>query len=638
MNIQTGALQATTGSFRQDLEGLRGVCVAAVVLFHAFPATVPGGFVGVDVFFVLSGFLITRLMLDEAETHGHVDLLAFWCRRIRRILPVASLTIVAIALGAWMIPAVDAREIGRSLLAASLFALNLQRAADRMEYLAAADESDPVLHFWSLGVEEQFYAVWPLLVAALIGMRGRASVAALAVLTVFLLFASLAVCLYLSVNDPVMAFFGTHARIWQLLTGAGIAILNPKRQASSGAAGNATGLAALAVLLASFLALNKNGYPGAWALIPTLAAALVICVGVDRKLISSALLSGSALRYLGRISFSLYLWHWPVLIFGALIFGRSAPALLAMIAVSIALSAATYHFFENPIRRNRWLAASPKRTLALGAALVSLTVACALFVRNFGPDLVPLGDGTFISAEAIKQDRPGIYADRCLLRIKDTRYGECAFGSRSASRTVVLFGDSHAANWFTPINAAAEHEGWRLLVRVKAACRPSDVPQRLTNGNPYPACKEWRDAVMAEIESLKPELVIVGSISGNLPIEGETRVVSRLAAAAGQVVLMRDTPFLPEAPATCLRRTGDPRKCEWPISLDKSLFPVTPADSLQPNVRILDLNERICEGGLCRAVAGRAVTYFDRHHLTNSFTTRFTDDFAAILKASPDRE
>ncbi|WP_072396849.1 acyltransferase family protein [Hyphomicrobium sp. CS1GBMeth3] len=638
MNIQTGALQGTTRGFREDLEGLRGVCVAAVVLFHAFPDAVPGGFVGVDVFFVLSGFLITRLMLEEAAKQGRVNLLAFWCRRIRRILPVASLVIVAITVGAWMIPDADARDIGRSLLAASLFVFNLQRAADRAEYLAADDEYDPVLHYWSLGVEEQFYAAWPLLVAAALAFRGRTSAATLGMLTVALLLGSLATCLYLSVNDPVMAFFGTHARIWQLLVGGGVAMLDLRRIGSLGAASHIAGIAALALLLASFFALDREGYPGAWALIPTLAAAFAIHVGADRRLVSSAILSGPVLRYLGRISFSLYLWHWPVLVFGALLFGRALPELLAMMAVSVGLAAATYHLYENPIRRNRWLAASPERTLALGAALVALTVSCALLVRYFGPDQVPLGDGTFISADAIKQDRPAIYGDRCLLRITDTAYGDCAFGDRVSSKTVVLFGDSHAANWFTPVNAAAEREGWRLLVRVKAACKPSDVPQRLTNGNPYPACQEWRDAVLAEIESLKPELVVVGSMSSKLPVDGEARVIARLAAAASEVVLMRDTPYLPETPAACLKRTSDALRCLWPVPQRKQSFPATPAADLQPNVRVLDLNERICEGGVCKAVVGRSVTFFDKHHLTSSFATRFTDDFAAILKVSSSRD
>ncbi|NJO33500.1 MAG: hypothetical protein HC869_10485 [Rhodospirillales bacterium] len=218
----------------------------------------------------------------------------------------------------------------------------------------------------------------------------------------------------------------------------------------------------------------------------------------------------------------------------------------------------------------------------------------------------------------------------------DVDYPACAYGSPSAARTVVLFGDSHAGNWFEPLDRAAKADGWRLLVRIKASCRPIDAEQIVAEGGherPYTECKAWREVVLAEIDRLAPDLIVVAGTGHAFPVDAERRVLARLAAAAQRVVIMRDTVWFPQEAVACLRKTGDPARCEWPLAdtLPPNDFPRTPQTDLPPRARVLDLRHRICPDGRCRAVLDGRIVMFDSHHLTASFSRMLTGDFRAVL-------
>ncbi|NJO33498.1 MAG: acyltransferase [Rhodospirillales bacterium] len=302
------------GTFRADIEGLRAVCVIAVVLYHAFPNWLRGGFIGVDIFFVISGYLITGLLLHEIQQTGGIDVLRFWGRRIRRILPAATFVLCCIAALALVFPALDTRALSRHILAAAFFFHNVRQGWEAVDYLGAAHHDNPLLHYWSLSVEEQFYALWPLvLLGACVLFRSESRQRTFVVLIAALWVASFAHSVYLTHTSPVWAFFDPFSRSWQLLSGAFLAAAEPlTRQSGGSRLGGALGYACLAALVASFAAIsNRQPYPGLIAAIPTLAATLLIHANAGRQTGAAAILGHPALRYIGRISFSWYLWHWP---------------------------------------------------------------------------------------------------------------------------------------------------------------------------------------------------------------------------------------------------------------------------------------------------------------------------------------
>lgn len=624
--------------FRPDIEGLRGVSVAAVVAFHCFPAGVPGGFVGVDVFFVISGFLITGLLANEFKCSGNVDLAAFWGRRIRRILPAATLVLCVTSVLICFLPAIDAREAGKNVLAAALFFLNFRQAGEAVDYLADDEADNPVLHYWSLAVEEQFYVAWPLLLVALFYWSSRngfsRSGSSVATIIVVLLVASFSYGAFLTFTDAPYAFFSTFSRSWQFLAGALAALLAHKSRGGLDTLRDGLSLACVSVLAASFLLIDKTTpYPGFAALAPTGAAALLIYLNTGRRSLGARAVAMPPLRYLGRISYSLYLWHWPLLVVGKAQFGESTTVTLAVVLLSVLLAAATYVAVENPVRNSRKLAGSMRHVFALGAGLVILGSGFGLGLRKFGPDFVLIGPGAYASAQAIKYDRPEIYEDKCLLRHKHVEYEACAYGDLDATKTVVLFGDSHAANWYPPVRKAASEAGWRLIVRAKVSCVPVEAVQYRDRNRTYSECEEWRKLVLSEIATTKPDLIIVAGTSHGFSADSEKPVLATLAASAPTIV-MRDTPHLPESPVKCLRRTGSPSACTWEIDkLPGRGYPKTDLSQLPPNARLLDLNDRICPQGICHAVADGTVTMTDNHHLTATFATSFSDVFAAILRA-----
>lgn len=653
---------ATAPAFRGDVEGLRAFCVLAVVLYHVSPEALPGGFLGVDMFFVISGFVITRLLIADHCAHGRIRLLAFWERRIRRILPVAVLVLATTALAILAFPILDARTLARDLMAAALFYHNIRQMSRAVDYLGAPPETNPTLHYWSLAVEEQFYLLWPLVLTAVLWlaarslgkrwMAGVASSMALMAAGFFL------VCVWLAAHDPAVAFFHPAARAWQLIAGACIACLEPGLRGMPRARANVMALAA-ATAIAWVLTSAPFGhnYPGVWSAVPTLSTAALIaaCGGTSPTAVGKAL-ALPVLRFFGRISFSLYLWHWPVLVFARVGWGDSLAVGLGAVGVSVALAALSHYGVEQPVRtwhgrrlpdardierptdgaRRRW-----DRSLvpgyALGAALIAVGAAVSGAMRVTAPDQLSVGNGVLVSAATARRDRPAIY-DGCLARMADTALPSCAFGDVAAKRTVVLMGDSHAANWFEPLRDAAHAEGWRLLVRVKASCRPLLMAQTRAHAGreiPYPECGSFLAATLDELRndpSLR--LIVVGGSRHPFGRDIEAATFKKLAGIA-PVVVMHDTPWLPVSAIDCLRQNSADL-CVWPLDrlLAGTTFPQPDHGSLPDRVRIVDLNAQVCPGGRCTAAVDGWPMMFDSHHFTATFSRRFATDFVRQLRAA----
>ena len=379
-----GRAAPTTGDgFRPDLEGLRGVAILLVLLFHAGIPWAGGGFVGVDVFFVLSGFLITGLLLRERVRTGRIDLAAFYARRARRILPAAAVVLAAtLGLSLLILGPVDLKRVAGDAVACALFAGNLRFAANAMDYFTAAQTPSPFLHYWSLGVEEQFYLLWPaLLIVATRGGRPRLGAGiALGAATA----ASFVASFVLTDIAASWAFYSLPTRAWQLALGGLLAVTLVWQRRLPDRAVAIVGWAGLAAVVASLVVIDPSApYPGVAALLPTLGTAAVILSGA-RPGSPGALLVVRPLRFLGRISYSLYLIHWPLLVLPAagLPVGQALPIeeRIALALLAVGLAAASYRFVEEPIHRGRRIALPARSTLAVAGATIAATVVLAFGV------------------------------------------------------------------------------------------------------------------------------------------------------------------------------------------------------------------------------------------------------------------
>ena len=511
--------------FRPDIEGLRAVAIVLVVLGHV--GLVPGGYIGVDVFFVLSGFLITSLLLREVAAGGRISIRRSTpggrcaCCPRRRVVLLGTL----IATHVWLSPLLAGRTAGDAAAAAGYVA-NLVFAHRGTDYLASDAAPSPFQHFWSLAVEEQFYLVWPLLIIALRGRRGRLR----------LVLGSLAaVSLLLSATEThrsaPWAYFGTHTRAWELAVGALLALYPLVTRPIVGWAGLA------AILVAAFRYDDHTAYPGLYALLPVLGAAAVVAGG-------NRVLGAGPLTAVGRLSYGWYLWHWPVLIIGPAALGIAGTTVqkLALALAALGLAWLSLRLVEDPVRYSRVLRSRPRYGLALGAALctgVALASLGAYAVRptvpqgaaagelRLSPDrpdelaaairagaaLTELPANLRPSLAAAAADLPRVYADGCIAKAPAVRPASpCVYGELGSDRTMVLFGDSHAAQWFPALLRIALDRHWRLVSLTKSGCTAADATiwtdllQRA-----YTECDAWRRAAFARIGALRPALVVVSS-------------------------------------------------------------------------------------------------------------------------------
>ncbi|MEI7743810.1 MAG: acyltransferase, partial [Chloroflexota bacterium] len=394
--------------FRPDIEGLRGIAVLVVVLFHAWPGSLAGGFIGVDVFFVISGYLITGLLVRERRRTGGISLPAFYARRMRRLLPAACVALLATLIVAMaVVPPIDRPGVAEDAKAAVLSIANIRFAMAQGDYFATVSTPSPLLHYWSLALEEQFYLVWPALILFLTmgGRTGRSLTIAVGILTV----ASLVAGVVTSDLAPAWAFYSLPTRAWQLGVGA-LLVLGLDRSIARGRrSAGLLGWAGLAgIIVTAFVLDGTVAYPGWAAIGPTCAAAAVIAAGV-RGAGPGRLLAIPPLRFLGRISYSLYLWHWPILVLVPLAIGVEIdlPLGIGLIALSVLAAILSWRFIETPFRGRPVAAAQrPRRTVSLAlASILAIAVLATGISTPSGPvDTVAAAANARATAEASQDD------------------------------------------------------------------------------------------------------------------------------------------------------------------------------------------------------------------------------------------
>ncbi len=561
-------------AFRADIQGLRAVAILAVVAYHAHVSQVGGGFVGVDIFFVISGFLITSLLWREIRERGTVALGRFYGRRARRLLPSAAIVIVATVAGAavWL-PPLEARAVVTDGVTAAFYVANYRFAAAQTNYLQATTAS-PLQHFWSLGVEEQFYVLWPALLigVAIASRRARSSrPAALAVVAV-LAVTSFAFSDWLTGANQPWAFFSLPSRAWEFAAGGFVALAIPQLRRLPARLAVIGGWVGLGMVVWSVFGLSSTTpFPGVAALAPVVGTAVVIAAGCAETVGGPRVLLGTRpMQQLGRVSYTWYLWHWPLLILWPAATGHALTEAqgLGLAVASLVLAAGTTRLVEEPVRSWSWLAVR-RRSLALGAGLSLAAVAGSLLVdtslpslaghgvapvANFAPPpppstghagaggrgrpsalLVAARTETRLVNDAVTRsvgvqdvptnlepplasahvDEAPPFFDGCFDTFTDATVHPCVYGDTSVTssrHTVVLFGDSHATMWFPAVDDLANAHHDRLISLGKAVCPPADLSiYSPVLGRPYTECDQWRAAAIARIQQLHPAVVIVST-------------------------------------------------------------------------------------------------------------------------------
>ena len=530
--------RSVQSGFRPDIEGLRAVAVVAVVLFHAGLPGVGGGFVGVDVFFVISGFLITGLLWREVSSAGTVKLSRFYGARARRLLPASALVGVVTAIGsAVLLPPLQAHDVLEDGIYSALYVSNNHFAQENLSYFSPVRPPSPFQHYWSLGVEEQFYLVWPALIIGttllirLIRRRTKAEAPSKQTpyLVVLALVAAVSFALSLAATfvAPSVAFFSLPTRAWQLAAGGLVTLTAGQWRRLPARAAAIAGWAGLGVILLACTQLSSGTlYPGTAALLPVLGAVLVIGAGCATPAQGCGrVLAVAPMRAIGRISYSWYLWHWPVLLLAPPLLGHplGLGGRLATALISGGLAVLTVRFIEDPLRFAPAIRRSALASLALGGVATAVAVCVSVALIDWVPD--PIGHGPAAAPLTITASPPppgssidaydaavqnafaqvqaavaaaadlkavpsnlepplaraaaeykAEFYDGCQRNLLDAGQPECVTGDTSSATTVALLGDSHATMWAPAFKQVAEQRHWRLETLTKGACPPISLP------------------------------------------------------------------------------------------------------------------------------------------------------------------
>ncbi len=680
--LPAGANAPKKRLLRPEIQALRAIAVATVVVFHYWPDLISGGYIGVDVFFAISGFLITGHLVREVDRSGHVSLAGFWARRARRILPAALLVLLFCAVATFLIVPLNLwDQFFREIQASTLYVENWYLANQAVDYLGADNRPSPVQHYWSLSVEEQFYIVWPvlILIAMTIARKGSALVRRRSILVMLALLTglSLAYSIWDTANDPAAAFFVTPTRVWEFGAGGLLAMLatsTARPQLRAAVSWLGVGM----ILLAAFVFTPKTAFPGTAAILPIVGTLAVIWAGSPELRWSPwhwMKLRGT--QWLGDVSYSVYLWHWPLLILAPFLLLREldTPIKLGLIALTLILAALSKRFVEDPLRSGPLLAAHrPRRSFAFvlaGTGTVLLATFGALAVLNsrqnedlaaaktllgsrapclgaaardplnpncVNPELrlavVPspasarLGEGTKTNSQICTSDRTQLDGNLklCVLGVPPER----------AKLQAALVGDSHSFKWRTGIFAAALERSWNVTSIGLEGCQFSTAVVPVGRAATARECKQWKSEVLAWLKS-HPQVktIFVSQIaeryspaSYKASVAGYREQWSKLPPSVEQIIVLRDNPRIKLSALDCVERAVTARRpagpaCASPRSSAIDPFPDPAVEAAKqigpPRAGSIDLTEFYCDKARCYPVIGGLLVNSDESHVTPAF-------------------
>lgn len=673
------AAHGPKGHFRPDIQGLRAIAVLLVLVYHVWPSVLPGGFIGVDVFFVISGFLITSLLKRELDVHGRIRFADFYARRVKRLLPAALVVLVAILAGTLLLlPVTVWRATAHEVAAAALYVENWWLVGQAVDYLALDGAASPVQHFWSLSVEEQFYFFWPLLLAAAwcVGRLRGGRATTISVLALVLA-ASLAYSIVAAMSGEAAGYFSTLTRVWQLAAGGMLAFL-PVPRSPVALACLLAGL--VAVLLSGVLLTGALPYPGYLALAPTVGAALMLHGGsAYGAIVATRWLGSRPAGFVGDVSYSLYLWHWPLIVFYKAWSGAEPGWLdgLALIAAALVLAALSKRYVEDPFRRAH-RGGVPWRAIA-GGVLCSLLVVTAALWMAFSvagdqesagdvaasprypgamvmlqpePLVDPVANGFLPKLPHVEGDVASAYQESCIQNINGTQVTTCRYGNPDARVRIAVVGDSHAVHWLPAFELLARDYDVYVEGLTKTSCITSGLPvyhQKLTR--PYTQCNAWTRNVIDYLNQGRFDLVVISQSPKHRIAGRETRspqsqaddIAKGMAQAWSRlrkeipVSIIRPTPWQPTLVRDCVASHDPPyAACVGEQERVLSRNALSSFARISGH-RLLDFTDMFCRDGRCPPIIGNVFVYRDSHHITASYMRTLAPVLAQRLELPLDR-
>lgn len=623
-------------AYRAEVDGLRAVAVLLVVLFHAGVPWLPGGFIGVDIFFVISGYLITRILKDETDRTGSLDLLNFYARRARRLLPAAALvTLVTLAVNSRILSPMETIRLTKPAAATALYASNVWFILQGGDYFGGDLNSNPFLHTWSLAVEEQFFLIWPLLVWLAVRWFRRPAVVFGVVSA-----ASLLACVWMTGYRPLWAFYGTPFRIWEFAAGA-LTCLMPVRETSAAGKWTQTlGWAGVALAIVPALAFTSGTpFPGMAALIPVIGTMAILLSGKSVSFLSWRPFTG-----LGKISYSFYLWHWPMLTAAAVLRPEiDTVTRLLVVAAAIPLAAASMMLVEKPVRYSPWLARRSMISMGLAAATAGFVLLAVGAARWQSGSAAESPSQKSIIAAGRERTR---LANGCFANGGNDQVAECTFGPATASRTLVLFGDSHAEQLFPALEPLAASGSWKVVTMVRASCPTASVDVYNSHLKKIDGpCSRWRGKALDRIQTIRSELVVIANEAGYAPAsplewgQGTRTTLARLISGGTRVLVVRDTPHPNLDVPVCLSRAAmrglrPESECivQRKLALDESIWNAEQAagEGLA-GVSFADFTDLFCDATFCPTIRNGTPVYRDTDHISAAFAARLAGPLLARL-------
>jgi peptidoglycan/LPS O-acetylase OafA/YrhL len=699
----------STGFYRYDLDGLRGIAIALVAMFHVWFGRVSGG---VDVFLALSGFFfggkILRAALDPAVSLSPV---AEVMRLIRRLVPALIVVLAGCALLTILVqPQTRWETFADQSLASLGYYQNWELANTASDYLRAGEAVSPLQHIWSMSVQGQFYVAFLLVVAACAylfrglfrGSHGPHLRTFFVVLLSVLTLASFVYAIFAHQDNQSIAYYNSFARAWELLLGALLGALVPYIRWPMWLRTVVATVALAAIVSCGALIDGVKEFPGPWALVPVGATMLMILAGAnlqghpdtsDRMPLPNRLLAARPLVVLGAMAYSLYLWHWPLLIFWLSYSGDRHANFVegaAVLLVSGLLAYLTTRLVEDPLRYRAtqgsasvetvpavpWTSRLRRPTIALGSAVVLLgvTLTATSFtwrqhvtvLRAAGKELSVLNPQDYPGARAltehvrvptlpmrpsaleVKEDLPTSTRDGCIGDFVNPAVVNCTYGDVAAARTIALAGGSHAEHWLPALDVLGHAHHFRVVTYLKMGCPLSteEVPLIMGNNAPYPQCREWVQRTMAKLVTDRPDYVFTTSTrpwnikTGDVMPATYVGIWQTLSDNNIPILAMRDTPWLvkngqPFDPADCLTKGGNAQSCAVKRSdaladRNQTLDFVAQFPLLKP----LDMSDAICRTDVCRPVEGNVLIYHGAHHLTPTYMRTMAHELGRQIAAS----
>jgi len=652
--------------FLPEIQALRAAAVMMVVIYHYWPGTLTGGYVGVDAFFVISGYLITSHLLREVDRTGSVKLWAFYARRARRLLPASIVVLLFVAAGTFLLLPTDLwTSTAHEVTASGFYVQNLWLASKAVTYSASNDVASPVTHYWSLSAEEQFYLVWPglIIISCLVArrwLRGHTTTTVGFTLLLVTL-GSFAFSVWATQTHRAAAYFITPTRAWEFGAGALVVLLMRKWAPTLALARTLRWLGIVGLLAPAWLYSNATPFPGYVAALPVIATAAIIVAGdTGRADPSDLVVRLRPVQWLGDASYSIYLWHWPFMVFAPYVLHHNlnTPELLALMVLALFISGLSKSLVEDAMRFWPRLIRTSRASL-LAAGVGMLVIALVSGTQVFAADrreqqtvavLADVSGNPCFGAPAMenrarcpealtalplaavtKADAPWAPQPGCRGTGSDPSVLTCYWGTGKPSRVVAMVGDSHAEHWRSALHRIAKAKNWQVIEMYSGGCPPTDArsvafERRSRDGD---VCRRWTAKATAKLKALRPDDVITTAYAQQNVFEpadsgpaGFERVWREWLGFT-RVTVLRDIPTTANRnePQCLAINAGKPQACANPRStvlIDDDMMRA--ARPMRSEVNLVDLSDYFCDARRCHAVIGGASVYYDYDHMSMQFS------------------